>query len=87
MHTYIHVYDHPAYIHIYTYTSIQHTYIHQYIRYTRIYIHTHIHIYIRVFVCKIQNVEYKIGVKESDKWYDVQIDGMYIWRRNSKEAV
>ena len=52
-----------------------------------IYIHTHIHIYIRVFVCKIQNVEYKIGVKESDKWYDVQIDGMYIWRRNSKEAV
>jgi len=39
-----------------------------------------------VCVCVIQNVGYKIGVKASDKWYDVEIDGMYsyIWRRNSK---
>ena len=27
----------------------------------------------RARVCKIQNVEYKIGVKASDKWYDVEI--------------
>jgi hypothetical protein len=33
---------------------------------------------IKTHICKIENIEYKTGVKASGTWYDVEIDGTYI---------
>ena len=64
-------------------------------KHTHTHTHTHIYIYIYIYIYvrerererEIQTVEYKIGAKASDKCYDVEIDCMYIWRRNDKEEL